>query len=136
MSSKCCLETLSQIASEAISKIKIFLGGMPPDPPSRHAYLCVRERAFTCYYHPATILFPPQLKILYETLVFVPRRQNLCLGIRLRTKRPSHIRYMCRLPHAQEERGRDKFLCLLSKYCQSCQRLGAAVSWFLGSFEN
>ena len=31
---------------------------MPPDPPSRYAR----------YYHPATILFPPQLKILYETL--------------------------------------------------------------------
>ena len=43
---------------------------MPPAPPlpSRHAHLYVRECAFTCYYHPATILFPPQLKILYETL--------------------------------------------------------------------
>ena len=46
---------------------------MAPDPPSRHAHLCVRERAFAHYYHPATTLFPPplpppQLKILYETL--------------------------------------------------------------------
>ena len=43
------------------SKFKIFPegdGDMPPDPPSSH----------TCYYHPATILFPPQLKSLYETL--------------------------------------------------------------------
>ena len=33
---------------------------MPSHPPSSHAR----------YYHPATILFPPpQLKILYETLV-------------------------------------------------------------------
>ena len=36
-------------------------GSMPPDPPSRYAR----------YYHPATILFPPQLKILYETLHFI-----------------------------------------------------------------
>ena len=48
------------------SKFKIFLGGwgggggMPSDPPSRH----------TRYYHPATVLsYPPQLKILYETLI-------------------------------------------------------------------
>ena len=42
---------------------------MPPDPPSRHTHISVCERAFTCYYHPATILFPlSQLKILYETL--------------------------------------------------------------------
>ena len=33
---------------------------MPPDPlVGRHAYLCA-----TCYYHPATTIFPPQLKIL------------------------------------------------------------------------
>ena len=38
---------------------KIFLGGMPPDHPSRHAHLCMCKRAFTCYYYPATILFPP-----------------------------------------------------------------------------
>ena len=30
---------------------------------SRHACLCAHEHAFTCYYHPATILLPPQLKI-------------------------------------------------------------------------
>jgi len=30
----------------------------------------MRERAFTCHYHPAAMLFPPlQLKILYETLI-------------------------------------------------------------------
>ena len=34
-------------------------GEMPSHPPSSHAR----------YYYPATILFPPQLKILYETLV-------------------------------------------------------------------
>ena len=42
---------------------------MPLDPPSRHACLHVHERAFTSYYHPATILFPHpqlQLQILYE----------------------------------------------------------------------
>ena len=39
---------------------------MPPDPSSRHAHLRVRE--LTCYYHPVTILLPPQLQILYETL--------------------------------------------------------------------
>ena len=42
---------------------------MPPDPPSRHTFLHVRERAFARYYHPATMLFPPQLKILYATLI-------------------------------------------------------------------
>ena len=43
---------------------------MPPDPPSRHTHLHVCEHAFTCYYHSATSLFPPpQLKILYETLL-------------------------------------------------------------------
>ena len=41
------------------SKFKIFLGGKPPDPPGRHTCLHVHERAFTHYYHPATILFPP-----------------------------------------------------------------------------
>ena len=34
---------------------------MPPDP-------LVATHAYARYYHPATILFPPQLKILYETL--------------------------------------------------------------------
>ena len=34
-------------------------GNMPPDPSSRHPSFCVHECAFTCYYHPATILFPP-----------------------------------------------------------------------------
>ena len=44
---------------------------MPPHPSSRHTRLRVRERAFTRYYHPATILSPPppQLKILYEILI-------------------------------------------------------------------
>ena len=78
MSSKCCLESSSQIASEAIWESKFSRGGgLPPDPPSRHAHLCVRERAFTRYYHPATILFPPRLKILYETLIKRAPRQLL-----------------------------------------------------------
>ena len=38
------------------SKFKFSWGSMPPDPPSRHAHLRMRERAFACYYHPA---FPP-----------------------------------------------------------------------------
>ena len=43
---------------------------MPPDPPSRHASVSMRECAFARYYQPATILFPPpQLKILYATLL-------------------------------------------------------------------
>ena len=47
-----------------------FFGAHAPDPPSRHTCLRMRERAFACYYHLATILFlPPQLKILYETLL-------------------------------------------------------------------
>ena len=37
---------------------------MPQTPLGR-----VRERAFTHYYHPAIILSPPQLKILYETMM-------------------------------------------------------------------
>ena len=37
-------------------------GGMPPDPPSRHTCLRVCEGAFARYYHPATILFPPNSK--------------------------------------------------------------------------
>ena len=44
--------------------IQIFLGAVPPDPPSRHTCLHVCERAFRCYYHPAIILF----KILYKNL--------------------------------------------------------------------
>ena len=32
---------------------------MPPDPPSRHTRLRICGRAFTRYYHPATIPFPP-----------------------------------------------------------------------------
>ena len=35
------------------------LGGMPPDPPSRHARLHMCGCAFARYYHPAIILFPP-----------------------------------------------------------------------------
>ena len=59
----CCLESLSQIASEAIwedlnSKFSRGGGDMPTDPPSSHT-------RFACYYHPATILFPPQLKIQF-----------------------------------------------------------------------
>ena len=42
-----------------ISKFKFFLEDMPPDPSSRRAHLCMRERAFTRHYHPTTILFPP-----------------------------------------------------------------------------
>ena len=43
---------------------------MLPDLPSRHTRISISvcERAFAHYYHPATILFPPQLKVLYETL--------------------------------------------------------------------
>jgi len=41
---------------------------MPPDPSNKHARLRVCERAFIRYYHPAAILSPPHLKILYETL--------------------------------------------------------------------
>jgi len=44
------------------SKIQNFSGGgegMPPDPPSRHTRLHMRERAFACYYHYATILYSP-----------------------------------------------------------------------------
>ena len=40
-----------------------------------HGYTVhVCDRAFARYYHPATILFlpPPQLKILYETLILLP----------------------------------------------------------------
>ena len=48
------------------SKFKIFVG-----PPSRHVYFCTHERAFARYYHLATILPPPQLKILYEILLTV-----------------------------------------------------------------
>ena len=51
---------------------------MPPDPPSRHTRLHVRERAFARYYHPATMLFSPQLKILYATLI-LPSSQLLLL---------------------------------------------------------
>ena len=42
------------------SKFEIFLGGMPPDPPSWHTF---RTLLSSCY-HPV----PPKLKILYETL--------------------------------------------------------------------
>ena len=35
---------------------------------------------YACYYHPATILFPPQLKILYETLALL-RRLAHCQNI-------------------------------------------------------
>ena len=45
---------------------------MPPDPPSRHAHLCMCEHTFAHYYHPATnLFFPPKLKILYETLIMI-----------------------------------------------------------------
>ena len=55
------------------SKFKIFLGGggMPPDPPSSHTLLRVREGAFTRCYHPVSPPPPPQLKILYETIVCI-----------------------------------------------------------------
>ena len=57
VSSKCCLEGLSQIASEAIWEDLKF--SLPPDSPSKHTCLCTCECAFTRYYHLATILFPP-----------------------------------------------------------------------------
>ena len=41
------------------SKFKIFLGELPPDPPSRHTRLHVRECAFAHHYHSATTMFPP-----------------------------------------------------------------------------
>ena len=57
------------------SKFKVFLGGggMPPDPPSRHTRLRMHKHAYARYYHPAMYhpVFPPQLKILYETLAMV-----------------------------------------------------------------
>ena len=46
---------------------------MPPDPPSRYTHSRVCEHAFARYYHPATSMFPPHLKILYETLMCVLR---------------------------------------------------------------
>ena len=54
VSSKCCLEILSQIASEAIWEdvnSKISCGGMPPDPPSKHAHVSFRMLLSSCY-HP------------------------------------------------------------------------------------
>ena len=64
MSSKCCLESFSQIASEAIREVlnSKFSWGAHPQTP------LVGSHTFARYYHPATILFPPQLKILYENL--------------------------------------------------------------------
>ena len=54
------------------SKLKIsWGGGMPPDPPSRHTCLCVCESAFTPYYHPANILFPPNSKSCMKPWVYV-----------------------------------------------------------------
>ena len=59
-------QSLSQIASEAIWEdlnSNFSGGGGHPRPPYyRHAYLCVCECAFALYYHPATILFPPNSK--------------------------------------------------------------------------
>ena len=49
-------------------------GGMPPDPlVGAHAYACVSMLS-----HSTTILFPPQLKILYETLYTVCCFYLLC----------------------------------------------------------
>ena len=53
------------------SKFKIFLGGIPPDPPSRHVCVSGLSHAtISSCYHP---VFPLQLKILYETLRLLPR---------------------------------------------------------------
>ena len=55
VSSKCCLENLSQIASEAIWEdlnLKFSWEGMLPDPLSRHVHILQATISFT-------ILFPP-----------------------------------------------------------------------------
>ena len=84
MSSKWSLESLSPIVPEAI-------WGMPPHPPSRHAHTCVRELAFTHYYHPATILYetlkPVEVfpnvkqtkKYQYNTMLQGEHRWHFCL---------------------------------------------------------
>ena len=54
--------------SERIVFLGVGEGGMPQNPPSRYTRLCVHERAFACYYHPATILFsPPNSKSYMKT---------------------------------------------------------------------
>ena len=75
VASMCCLESLSQIASEAIwEDLKFSLGrGGKYAPQST----LVATHAYAHYYHPTTILFPPQLKILYETLVTDSNQANL-----------------------------------------------------------
>ena len=53
---------------------------MPPDLPSRHTRLRMREYAFVRYYHYATILYsspPPKFKILYETLEWIEAKSML-----------------------------------------------------------
>ena len=64
---------LHQKQSERYINSKFSWGGMPPDPPSRHA----------CISHTTIILlpscFPPQLKILYETLQMNSKQHNLSL---------------------------------------------------------
>ena len=63
---------------------RLCLGVIPPDPP-------VATHAYACYYHPATIVFPPslqlQLKILYEALVAVATINtctwHMCTPIRI-----------------------------------------------------
>ena len=49
-------------------------GSMPPDPPSRHTHLHVRERAFARYYHPVTMLFPPNSKSCMQPWYFLAHR--------------------------------------------------------------
>ena len=121
---------------------------MPLDPPSRHANLCVRECAFARYYHPATILFSPQLKILYETLTVVSF-SILCTEILGRTsmrgdscKRcPIHLaRRMVVTPYVgmtlkknggyikSAQMTRSKCLCYIS------QRLPSAISGITACF--
>ena len=63
-----CLEICPRLQSERCINSKFSLGG-----GGRGGTCLVRMHAFrtllsSCY-HPATILFPPQLKILYETLI-------------------------------------------------------------------
>ena len=54
---------------------------MPPDPPSRHAHISISvcERAFAHYYHPATILFPPNSKYCMKPWEMTLEGDNILL---------------------------------------------------------
>ena len=71
------------------SKFKIFLGDMPPDPPSGHVCMSGLSHAtISSCYHP---VFPLQLKILYETLRLLPTYTLPQLRLGLRWHSPSLI---------------------------------------------